>query len=203
MGARLAHSGPAFLARRDLRGRFDRCRLADEIQILACICLDGSRSGFGGYRRPPVPRRRRAGKFELSAIDVGQGDSLLAGFPTGPLMLIDAGGIPSFGRKKKPGLDIGEDVVSPYLWSRSIKRLDVVVMTHAHEDHMGGMSAVLRNFHPRELWTGATQDSVEWRTVRETAERLHITDSEPAPVRPIRLRRRHHRDTRACAGLHE
>lgn len=115
------------------------------------------------------------GKFELSAIDVGQGDSLLVGFPQGPLMLIDAGGIPSFGRAKKPGIDIGEDVVSPYLWSRSIKRLDIVAMTHAHEDHMGGMSAVLRNFRPRELWTGATQDSPEWRTVRETAERLHIT----------------------------
>jgi len=115
------------------------------------------------------------GKFELSAIDVGQGDSLLAGFPQGPLMLIDAGGIPSFGRTKTPGIDIGEDVISPYLWSRSITHLDVVAMTHAHEDHMGGMSAVLRNFRPRELWTGATQDSPEWRTVRETAERLRIT----------------------------
>jgi len=115
------------------------------------------------------------GKFELSVIDVGQGDSLLVGFPQGPLMLIDAGGIPSFGRVKKPGIDIGEDVVSPYLWSRSIKRLDIVTMTHAHEDHMGGMSALLRNFRPRELWTGATQDSPEWRTVRETARRLDIT----------------------------
>ncbi len=115
------------------------------------------------------------GKFELSAIDVGQGDSLLVGFPQGPLMLIDAGGIPSFGRTKKPGIDIGEDVVSPYLWSRSIKHLDIVAMTHAHEDHMGGMSAVLRNFRPRELWTGATQDSPEWRTVRDTALSLHIT----------------------------
>ena len=114
------------------------------------------------------------GKFELDAIDVGQGDSLLAAFPDGQLMLIDAGGIPSFGRTRKPGLDIGEDVVSPYLWSRSIKHLDVVVMTHAHEDHMGGMSAVLKNFHPRELWVGATPDSPEWRGVRDTAERLHI-----------------------------
>ena len=122
---------------------------------------------------PFAPVRER-GKFELSAIDVGQGDSLLAGFPQGPLMLIDAGGIPSFGRAKKPGIDIGEDVVSPYLWSRSIRHLDIVVMTHAHEDHMGGMSAVLRNFRPRELWTGATQDSSEWQTVRDTAGSLHI-----------------------------
>jgi competence protein ComEC len=122
----------------------------------------------------PFPPEVEHGKLELSAIDVGQGDSLLVSFPQGPLMLVDAGGIPSFGRTRKPGLDIGEDVVSPYLWTRSIKHLDIVVMTHAHEDHMGGMSAVLRNFHPRELWTGATQDSPEWRGVRDTAQRLHI-----------------------------
>jgi competence protein ComEC len=124
----------------------------------------------------PVVER---GKFELTAIDVGQGDSLLAAFPDGRLMLIDAGGIPSFGRTRKPGIDIGEDVVSPYLWSRSIKHLDVVVMTHAHEDHMGGMAAVLRNFRPRELWTGATPDSPEWRAVRAAAERYRVAIKHP------------------------
>jgi competence protein ComEC len=112
--------------------------------------------------------------LEVSAIDVGQGDSLLAAFPDGRLMLIDAGGIPSFGRTRKPGIDIGEDVVSNYLWTRSIKRLDVVVMTHAHEDHMGGMSSVLRNFRPKELWTGAVQESPEWIGVRATSRELGI-----------------------------
>jgi competence protein ComEC len=110
----------------------------------------------------------------LDAIDVGQGDSLLAAFPDGKLMLIDAGGIPSFNRAHKSNIDIGEDVVSRYLWTRSIKRLDVVAMTHAHEDHMGGMSAVLKNFRPGELWTGAVQESPEWRAVRETARSLRI-----------------------------
>jgi competence protein ComEC len=119
------------------------------------------------------------GKFEVSAIDVGQGDSLLVAFPDGRLMLIDAGGIPSFGRTHKSGIDIGEDVVSPYLWSRSIKHLDIVVMTHAHEDHMGGMASVLRNFRPRELWAGATQDSPEWRTVRDAATRFHVAIRQP------------------------
>ncbi len=118
--------------------------------------------------------------LELAAIDVGQGDSLLAAFPDGKLMLIDAGGIPSFGRAHKAGIDIGEDVVSNYLWTRSIKRLDVVAMTHAHEDHMGGMGSVLRNFRPRELWTGAVQESPEWIGVRETAKELGI------PIREMR-----------------
>ena len=126
----------------------------------------------------PFPPAVEQGSFELSAIDVGQGDSLLAAFPDGKLMLIDAGGIPSFGHAHKSGIDIGEDVVSPYLWSRSIKRVDVVAMTHAHEDHMGGMSSVLKNFRPKELWVGATQESPEWIGVRQTANQLHITIRE-------------------------
>ena len=39
-------------------------------------------------------------------------------------------------------MDIGEDVVSPYLWDRSIRNVDVVALTHAHEDHIGGLAAL-------------------------------------------------------------
>ena len=50
--------------------------------------------------------------------------------------------------------DIGEEVVSPALWARGIRHLDAVALSHAHSDHMGGLPAVLRNFHPDELWVG-------------------------------------------------
>ena len=89
-----------------------------------------------------------ARELELTAIDVGQGDSLLVAFPDGKLMLVDGGGILTFGHHAKSKIDIGEDVVSPYLWQRSIRKIDVVVLTHAHDDHAGGLPALIENFHP-------------------------------------------------------
>jgi competence protein ComEC len=154
-----------------LRGRGRRYRTM--AWVAAMIAL------FAILVHPFAPSIER-GRLEFTAIDVGQGDSLFLVFPDGKTMLIDAGGIPSFNRPRKAAIDIGEDVVSPYLWSRSIKRLDIVAMTHAHEDHMGGMPAVLRNFMPRELWVGATPESPEWNTVRETASWLGIA------IRPLR-----------------
>jgi competence protein ComEC len=103
----------------------------------------------------PWPAPVQKGILEIDSIDVGQGDSLLLSFPQGKRMLVDGGGILQFGRVRKSNLDIGEDVVSSYLWSRGIRSLDVVVATHAHQDHIGGLPAVLANFRPKELWTGA------------------------------------------------
>jgi competence protein ComEC len=109
------------------------------------------------------------GELELTAIDVGQGDSLLVVFPDGKRMLVDGGGIPAFGRIGRSQLDIGEDVVAPYLWDRGFRTLDVVALSHAHEDHSGGLAALIAAFHPREVWTGITPDAPEWRAVRDKA----------------------------------
>ena len=110
----------------------------------------------------------------MTAIDVGQGDSLLVSFPDSKLMLVDAGGVLSFGRSSKPRFDIGEDVVSAYLWRRSIRKLDVVALTHAHDDHARGLPTVIENFHPSELWTGATPKSTIWSDVLAKASQEHV-----------------------------
>jgi competence protein ComEC len=126
---------------------------------------------------PFAPNLRR-GDFELTLIDVGQGDSLFAAFPDGRTMLIDGGGLVGSFRVggARTGVDIGEEVVSPYLWSRGIKRIDVVALTHAHEDHIGGLTAVLSNFKVGQLWIG--------RDVR-TREFLALIDLARARGIPI------------------
>jgi competence protein ComEC len=127
---------------------------------------------------------RRPGVLEISAIDVGQGDSIFVVSPDGRTMLVDAGG-PTGGVTHQGGagnsaaggvskFDIGEDVVSSYLWSRNVHRLDVVALTHAHSDHMGGMPAVLRNFRPRELWVGHNPPIPAYRQLLSQAASLGI-----------------------------
>lgn len=132
----------------------------------------------------PFPAPAEPRELALTAIDVGQGDGLLVEFPGGTRMTVDAGGIPAFGGRVKP-MDIGEAVVSPYLWSRGFRSIDIVAVTHAHADHIGGAQALVENFHPRELWisglgagpqldallASARARGVEIRTLRRGDER--------------------------------
>ncbi|HTZ98464.1 MAG TPA: ComEC/Rec2 family competence protein [Terriglobales bacterium] len=119
---------------------------------------------------PPHPHTK-AGSLEVTAIDVGEGDSIFLVSPQGKTLLVDAGGIPHWMHSE---LDIGEDVVSPYLWSRGFSRLDRVAVTHPHADHIGGMHAVLANFRPRELWIGPGDFNSELRDLLREARALGI-----------------------------
>lgn len=109
----------------------------------------------------PFPPSHAAGRLESNILDVGQGDSIFLVSPHGKTMLIDAGGaFRGFrGREERSGADPGEEAVSPYLWSRGFKNIDVVALTHAHQDHLGGLTAILENFKVGELWLGREVNS--------------------------------------------
>jgi len=92
----------------------------------------------------PFPCRSRT--LKLTLIDVGQGESILVEFPGRKKMLIDGGGFP------QENFDIGENVVSPFLWDKGIKKIDYLILTHAHPDHLNGLRAIARNFKVEEFW---------------------------------------------------
>ncbi len=78
------------------------------------------------------------GNLEVLFLDVGQGDSIVIQSPDGKTMLIDGG-------ERSPG------VVS-YLNKASVKQIDIMVATHPHSDHIGGLVDVLQRFKVAEVW---------------------------------------------------
>lgn len=92
------------------------------------------------------PFKSNSKTLKFTFIDVGQGDSILVEFPGRKKMLIDGGGSPV------STFDIGERVVSPFLWRKGIKKIDYLILTHAHPDHLNGLKAVVRNFKIGEYW---------------------------------------------------
>jgi competence protein ComEC len=119
----------------------------------------------------PASPKTGQGVLEVTAIDVGQGDSLLVISPEGKTMLIDGGG--SIGPVHSE-FDFGEDVVAPYLWSRGLDHLDVVTLTHAHGDHIGGLTRIIQDFQPAELWVGINPQTVVLHRLYETAAANHV-----------------------------
>ena len=129
-------------------------------------------AAFAAVLPRPVDHPRDA--LLMEAIDVGQGDSLLLITPDGKTLLVDGGGFGGGPHQAPQDYDIGEEVVSQVLWSRGIRRLDAVALTHAHSDHMGGLPAVVRNFHPAELWVGNNPHFAAYNALLDEAASLHV-----------------------------
>jgi len=119
---------------------------------------------------PFAPQLHR-GWLELNVLDVGQGDSLLLVSPAGHTLLVDAAGpfADPYHNGETRGADPGEDAVSPYLWSRGFQQLDIVALTHAHQDHLGGLPAIFENFRVRNLWIGREVELPQQRQLEALA----------------------------------
>jgi competence protein ComEC len=143
--------------------------------LSAAIALLAAAVIIGAHPIPPGFTNQR---LELTVLDVGQGDSLFLSFPQGRTMLVDGGGeLGNFhSGGMSSGIDVGEDVVSPYLWSRGLKQIDVVALTHAHEDHLGGLPAIFENFRVGEFWVGRDiQSAAYWQVLSAAqAHGVHI-----------------------------
>lgn len=138
---------------------------------------------------PPFPPNIPRGALEVTALDCGGGEALFVVLPDQKTMLVDGCGA----RTANPGetgrgvWDQGENIVSPYLWSRGITRIDRVVLSHARQDHLGGLSAVFRNFRVGEFWHAQNPMTPSYLRLLREADALGIQDRQLAAGNPVRL----------------
>ena len=122
-------------------------------------------------------KNRFSSDIQLTAIDVGQGSSTLIRFPHGVTMLIDGGGF------KESTFDTGRSVIAPFLYDQRISKIDIVVLTHPHPDHLLGLIYIVNHFNVAEVWcTGwKTEDDFYrlWEnTLSENKVKIKILSAE-------------------------
>lgn len=123
---------------------------------------------------PVLDRSLDRGVVTLTFLDVGQGDALTIRTPAGRWIVVDAG-------PRGPGWDAGARVVVPHLRRHGARRVELMVLTHPHLDHVGGAGAVLQGIQVgrvadpglpaagafyREILDVALEDRVGWWPLR-------------------------------------
>lgn len=81
--------------------------------------------------------------LRVTFLDVGQGDASVIQFPTGEVLVVDAGPITA-------DFDAGEKTVAPFLLKNGITTITALLTSHPHADHLGGIPYLLKNFSVSE-----------------------------------------------------
>ena len=105
---------------------------------------------------PDLPR----GALQMTALDCDGCEVLFLVLPDRTTILMGAGGSTqsrvTHGDPFRPGRwDPGENIVSPYLWSRGLNRIDVLLIQDTGGDRLQGVSTILKNFKVAEFWYGS------------------------------------------------
>ncbi|HET7232932.1 MAG TPA: DNA internalization-related competence protein ComEC/Rec2 [Longimicrobium sp.] len=119
--------------------------------------------------------------LEIAFIDVGQGDAVAIQTPAGRWLLVDAG-------PADEEFDAGQRRVLPWLRAHGARRIEALVLTHPHVDHVGGAPAVLRSIPVgRLIDPGLAFGTPMYAAVLRAAETRHVPWNAARQGRVLRI----------------
>ncbi len=131
-----------------------------------CACSLPVNLPDGNLGSEPAAAAMDGSTMQVSFFDVGQGDCELIVLPDGKTILIDAGESKS-----------ANDIIS-FLEEKGVSRLDYVIATHPHADHIGGMQKVIEAFDVGEIYMPKVEHDTKTYenlllTIQEKGLRIH------------------------------
>ncbi|MBM4055182.1 MAG: DNA internalization-related competence protein ComEC/Rec2 [Planctomycetes bacterium] len=109
----------------------------------------------------------QSSSLKLTCLDVGHGAVLFIQFPNGKNILYDAGTWHSY--------DAGKHIAAPFLWSEKIKKIDMVILSHEHNDHWNGLPSIIERFNVKRVYSQPYFFKSETgRTILELLKKTHI-----------------------------
>ncbi|MFH1238555.1 MAG: DNA internalization-related competence protein ComEC/Rec2, partial [bacterium] len=125
-----------------------------------------------------VPRLVKNDKLTVTFLDVGQGEVIFLEFPDKTNMLVDGGG------SLNSNFNIGERVILPFLWYKGVGKIDRMVLTHPHYNHLDGLVEVLKSMPVQQVFiNGENYNSSEYRQFLKLIAEKHIPlEITKAPV---------------------
>lgn len=107
-------------------------------------------------------------KMKIIFFDVEQGDAAYIKFANGKNMLVDSGA-------RGFGENYARDVIAPYFKNQGIQHVDILAISHPHNDHIGGAPYILNNFSVGKIWqTNVTSHSQVYKETQHLADSLNI-----------------------------
>lgn len=140
------------------------------LKITACALL--ASVAIFVHLAAPSPRD---GRLHVTMLSVGQGECLLIRSPDGTVTLVDGGGY-----LHENGRDFGERTLGPALFKLGVERIDRLLLTHSHPDHLGGFPFVARSVPVGEFW-----ESVRGGRGDQYDRLRAILDNRRVPVRRL------------------
>jgi len=93
----------------------------------------------------PDFRKFSSRSLTITCLDVGHGGALFIQFPNGKNILYDAG--------SWQNNNVGKYIIAPFLWSQQVKKIDLVILSHEHKDHVNGLPSLIERFQVKSVYS--------------------------------------------------
>ena len=115
-----------------------------------------------------ITQKSQQNPLRITFLDVGQGDAIHIQTPRDRHILVDVG-------RWSPGYDSGSRTIIPYLKHNGVDRIDAIILSHPHADHIGGIVSVLKEFDVSVIYQSSYEyESQLYSNYMKTADDLGV-----------------------------